>query len=210
MREIVVMAAVAVALAGGAAGRDPEPAARRMEVRNRSLKAELKALEARAAELDNETARIEESIRTATIAKELMDGTRRHPPQVRTVEKQIYEDGTGTPVCFDSTAAKVKNKDVWLPLEPGALYRFEGEVKVEGLTGTDRVKFGAYAPVKGGPANWPGCGATGAGTFDWQKVQFSYRMPSGGAFMFSIGPSGGRGKVWFRNVRGFKVTEVEE
>ncbi|MGN0834119.1 MAG: hypothetical protein ACI4RD_10810 [Kiritimatiellia bacterium] len=209
MGKIALMAVAAV-LAGAAAGQDRTAAARRPEARNRTLQAELKALEARVAELDNETARLEESVRTATIAKELMDGTRQRPPQIRTVEEQIYEDGVASPVGFDSTREKVKNKDVWLPLEPGALYRFEGEVRVEGLTGTDGVKFGAYAPVKGGPANWPGCGATGAGTFDWRRVQFSYRMPSGGAFMFSIGPSGGRGKVWFRNVRGFKVTEVEE
>ena len=158
------------------------------ETRNRRLRAEL----------------------ISSIAAELMDGTRTAPPRPRVVETQIYEDGVAAPVFFDSTDGKAKNKDTWLKLKPGSLYRFEGEVKVEGLTGTKGVKCGAYAPVKGAATRWPDCGSTGAGTFDWQKVQFSYRMPHGGSFMLSIGPAGGKGKVWVRNIRGYEVTEVEE
>ena len=180
------------------------------ETRNRRLRAELKAAEAREVELLNAVATLEESIRVSSIAAELMDGTRTAPPRPRVVETQIYEDGVAAPVFFDSTDGKAKNKDTWLKLKPGSLYRFEGEVKVEGLTGTKGVKFGAYAPVKGAATRWPDCGSTGAGTFDWQTVQFSYRMPHGGSFMLSIGPAGGKGKVWVRNIRGYEVTEVEE
>ena len=201
------------ALLSGAAcwvGFAAEPDSAAAEARNRALKAELKTLETQVVGLENKAMRLEESIRITTVAKELMDGTRLAPPRPKIVETVVFEDGVDEPLFFDATEAKVKNKDTWLKLEQGVLYRFEGEVKVENLTGTDRVKFGAYAPVRGAATNWPGCGATGAGTFDWQKVQFSYRLPAGGAFMLSVGPSGGRGKVWFRNVRGYKVTEVEE
>jgi len=202
------MLAVGLAAAACAVVRADDGTA--AEVKNRALKAELKALEAKASELENAAMKLEESIRVTTVASELMDGTRQTPPKPRIVETPIYEDGVGEPVFFDSTSGKVKNKDTWLKLKPGSLYRFEGEVKVENLTGTDRVKFGAYVPVKGGAVQWPGCGATGAGTFDWQKVQFSYRMPHGGSFMFSFGPSGGTGKTWFRNVRGYEVTEISD
>lgn len=180
------------------------------EMRNRALKAELKALEAQAAEYENTAAKRAEAIRVLTVAAELMDGRRTAPPRLRTHAREIYADGTAAPVFFDATKGKVKNKDVWLSLTPGAQYRFEAEVKVENLVGTDRVKFGGFVPIKGAATQWPGCRATGAGTFDWQRIGFSYRLPHGGSFMLSIGPSGGTGKVWFRNVRVFEVTEVEE
>ena len=100
------------------------------ETRNRRLRAELKAAEAREVELLNAVSTLEESIRVSSIAAELMDGTRTAPPRPRVVETQIYEDGVAAPVFFDSTDGKAKNKDTWLKLKPGSLYRFEGEVKV--------------------------------------------------------------------------------
>lgn len=205
-REFLAAGLAGAALCMAWAAEGPSAA----ESQNRALKAELKVLESKAVKLENEALKIEESIRIATIAKELMDGTRKAPPRMKTVETLVYEDGVAAPVFFDATAGKVKNKDTWLTLKPGSLYRFEGEVKVRDLVGTSGVKFGAYAPVKGAPTNWPACRTTGAGTFDWQKVGFTYRLPHGGSFMFSIGPSGGTGEVWFRNVRGYEVTEVEE
>ena len=141
-----------------------------------------------------------------------MEGTRKEPPRPRTVETLIFEDGVDEPVFFDATAGKVKNKDVWLTekMKPGSRYRFECEVKTEDLKGTDRVKFGAYLPVKGAPTEWPGVGQTGDGTYGWTKIQFSCTLPHGGSFMLGYGPNNGTGKVWFRNIRGYEVTEVEE
>ena len=208
MRAVMALVGVMLAFGGSATGTETTD----LEARNRALKAELKELEAKAVELENAAMRTEESIRISTVAKELMEGTRKEPPRPRTVETLIFEDGVAEPVFFDATAGKVKNKDVWLTekMKPGSRYRFECEVKTEDLKGTDRVKFGAYLPVKGAPTEWPGVGQTGDGTYGWTKIQFSCTLPHGGSFMLGYGPNNGTGKVWFRNIRGYEVTEVEE
>lgn len=182
-----------------------------LEQMNRKLKAELKALENEAAGLENECLKLEESIRISGIAADLMSGRRKNPPQIKTIETVFYNDAS-EPVFFDATKGKVKNRDVWLTdkMRPGATYRFEAEVKVEEFAGADGVKFGGYAPVKGSETRWPGCPKTGKGTYGWQKISFTYTLPHGGSFMLSAGPGGGTGRVWFRNIRGLEVKEVEE
>lgn len=182
------------------------------EAMNRKLKAELKGLEAKAAELENAAMTIEESIRIARVSKELMEGVRKESPQPKIVETQIYEAGVDAPVFFDATAGKVRNREVWLTdkMKAGGRYRFTCEVKTEDLKGTDRVKFMGYMPVKGAPTEWPGVGQTGSGSYGWTKLEFAFTLPHGGSFMLSFGSGEGIGKVWFRNIRGCEVAEVDD
>lgn len=182
------------------------------EFRNHELRCEVRALESEASALKDRILRAEESIRISKTASELMTGVRKRPPRVKKVETPVYSEAVEAPVFFDSRSEPAKDRSVWLTdqMRPGETYRFEAEVKTEDFAGSKGVKFGGFAPVSGASPCWPSCPSAGNGTYDWKKLTFTYRLPPGGAFRLSFGPGGGRGKVWFRNVRVFEVKEIEE
>lgn len=179
-----------------------------VEHENIMAKQQKKDLEQRVAELERQSNALMRAVETATIAAELMEGVRTHPPSMQVRHLLVYEEAVDKPVRFDGTAVAARDRHVWLKLRPGVQYMCECEVESASLEGARGVKFGGMIKM-GSLLKWPACKDSGHAAKGWRRLSFRFELPAGASFMLMYGPNGSKGSCAFRNVRCFEEVVSE-
>ena len=176
--------------------------------RNKALSREVAELRARVNGLENDCARLAKTARVLDTTCDLMTGRLSAPPEIREKAEIVCRFETDTALEIDNTATgkrSVTNR--WLAdVKSGTKYRFSCEMKSDGVTGGNGVKFGAFVPVEGGKTQWPSA-SVGTSRFDWRRISFDYVMPVGARFCLLYGLESGTGKVLVRNVTVEAISE---
>lgn len=179
-----------------------------LEVSNRRLRQQLKALDAVRNSLDQQTNALTRAIQVARISAELMEGIRDSPPLAGRTQRLVYEDHVNEPYRFSGERMSAPDRHVWIALKPGMHYRWVCEVEASGLSGVRDVKFGGMVKVsKTTHVTWPAANSGVLIRSGWQQLSFEFDLPQCGLFMLMYGPNGQTGSCAFRNIRGYVVEE---
>lgn len=168
--------------------------------RSRELRREVQSLQTRENRLQEQTERLSRRKEMLETAYALVSGKLEKAPSAKEGRIVRFRFETESPKIIDNTETKKRTViHRWLKLTSGKTYLFESMVKLEYSKDMKNIKFGGFVPVNGGKTQWPAC-KIGAGSFDWRRCSFKYRIPYGARFCLIYGVESGIGRVLFKDI----------